>query len=288
MGGAIVRLPLTASLLAVLVLFPATGRATMIVRSYDPAVNDRFYVGEDKAFVGDPYDFSGVGYSNGARWVTLVSDNCFLSATHFHPGVGESVTFWDTNVRTGPSFSYTVTGGVQVGSTDLWVGWFDGTVTVDTSIARYPVLVLPSASDYLGLGLYNYGVDHRVGRNVLDDLAAVTVGGATGLTAWYDYDNNDVPAVGGAETYLEPGDSGAPTFTVFNSNLAMIGTHWAITDYPVIDGASSLDTFVPEYLDEISGILAGRGQAVISVPEPSACWSLLLGLGCWCLRRRRF
>lgn len=281
------RPSLTAIFVVLLTLCPATGRGTMIVRSYDPALNDRFYEGGDKAFVGGPYDFSGIGYSNGAHWATLVSDNCFLSATHYHPGVGETVTFWETNVRTGPSFSYTVTGGVQVGSTDLWVGWFDGTVTVDTSIARYPVLVLPAAGDYLGLGLYNYGVDHRVGRNVLDDLASVTVGASSGVSAWYDYDNNDFPAVGGAETYLQPGDSGAPTFAVFNSNLAMIGTHWAITDFPVIEGASSLDTFVPEYADDINGILAGRGQAVITVPEPSAGWCLLLGLGCWCFRRRR-
>jgi hypothetical protein len=271
-------------LIASMFLCPTASRGTMIIRNYTPARNDRFYVGSDKNFVGQLYDFSGVGYSSSSHWATLVTDNCFISAYHYHPGTGETVTFRGTNVLTEPSFTYTVTGGTRIGGTDLWVGWFDKSVTVNSSIARYPVEMLPTANDYKGLILYNYGVSQRVGRNVLDDLYIASDGTSTGATAWYDYDNNDIPSVGGDETYLQGGDSGAPSFAVVNSNLALIGTHWAITSTPLY----SVDTFVPEYYNDINAVVALRGQSVMAVPEPSIFWYLPLISGfLWLQRRRR-
>jgi hypothetical protein len=244
--------------IVLMLLFPLVSRGAMTVRDFTPARHDRFYAGSGKAFVGEPYDFSGVGMGNSGHWATLVSDNCFLSAYHRRPSVGEKVTFWASNELSGPSYTYMVTGGTRVGTTDIWVGWFDRAVIVDESIARYSVPLLRSAKGYIGLVLYNYGMTHRVGRNVLDKLAMDTIGGSTGLTAWYDYNNNHVPSVGDDETYQQSGDSGAPSFAVFNSRLALIGIHWAITRYPY----SSTDTFIPEYFDEINKVLKERGQSL--------------------------
>jgi hypothetical protein len=248
-----------ALLIASLLLLPTCVRGDMIVRDYRPVRHDRFYSGSDKSFVGAAFNFSGVGISSSGHWATLVADNGFLSAFHRHPAVGETVTFWATNDHTGPGFTYTVTGGKRVGRTDIWVGWFEK--PVDISISRYPVLVLRAIKSYIGLRLFNYGMIHRVGQNVLDGLAWFKYGGSTELSLLYDYDNNDDPSVGGDETWLMGGDSGAPSFAVFNSELALIGIHCAITSRT----ANSIDSFVPVYFDEINKVLARRGQSLTRV-----------------------
>ncbi|NTW54998.1 MAG: hypothetical protein HGB15_09650 [Chlorobaculum sp.] len=239
--------------IALIVLLPLVCRAEMIVKNYTPASNYRFYVGKDKDFVGDHYDFSGVGYGSAGHWATLVSNDCFLSALHLHPSVGEKITFWTSNLLTGLSHTYTVAGGERIGTTDLWLGWFD--TEVDASIARYPVPMFRSAKAYLGLELLNYGMTHRVGHNVLDGLDISQLGGSTGKIAIYGYNPYSVT---GNETFLQVGDSGAPSFAVFNSRLVLIGIHWSITHNP----DSSIDTFVPEYFDEINKVLKKRGQAL--------------------------
>lgn len=245
-------------LFAVLLTMPMAGRTEMIVRHYNPARHDRFYSGIDKDFVGASYDFSGVGMSNAGNWATLVTDNSFLSSSHRHPAPGETVTFWATNDLSGPSYTYKVKGGERIGMSDLWIGWFDSTVTVDNSIIRYQVPVLVAKKDYIGLKLYNYGMQHRVGRNVLDKIVPAQIGNTTGLTAVYDYDNKDVPLVGGDETCLKAGDSGAPSFAVFNSRLVFVGTHWAVSHNPF----GSIDTFIPVYIEQINKVLAKMGQSL--------------------------
>jgi hypothetical protein len=236
----------------------------MIVRNYSAAHNYRFYTGSDNNFVGGSYDFSGVGY--GSHWATLVTENCFLSAYHYHPATGETITFHANNNPAGASYSYTVTGGIKIGSSDLWLGWFDSSVTVNPSIERYSVPLFPTADDYLGLLLYNYGLNQRVGLNVLDELGITTVNGSIGVVNWYDYDNNDIPSVGGDETMLQGGDSGGPSFTIVNSSLTLLGIHWALTVAP----NGSLDTFVPAYVDAINAVLASRNQtlSLVSIPAP--------------------
>ncbi len=245
-------------LLLVMCLRPVSGLGAMVVRDYTPSRHDRFYSGAHKHFVGGRYDFSGVGFGRASHWVTLVSDNCFLTAYHRRPSTGETVTFWSTNSLDGPSYTYTVAGGARVGRTDLWVGWFDRAVVVDVSIARYPVPVLEASKRYCGLELYNYGMKQRVGRNVLDKFDRVRIGGSSGWVIWYGYGHRDHRLVGGDETALRAGDSGAPSFAVFNSRLALIGIHWAKTLFP----PGSYDTFVPEYYDQINDILAERGQSL--------------------------
>ena len=242
---------------------------SITIRDYQPLRHDRFYTGNDKAFVGDPYDFSGVGLSNNGTWASLISDSYFISANHFHPSSG--VTFWEDNSLSGPSHSYTIAGGQQIGSTDLWVGWF--TSTVDASIARYPILDLPLANDYIGLVGYNYGITNRVGLNVIEDVQFISPGFPNSYVFIYDYDNNDVPSVGGDETFLETGDSGAPSFSISSGMLALTGVHAGI-DSPLF-----ADTAIPAYIAEINAVLDDQGQSVTLVPEPGAGMLIFAGMG---------
>lgn len=249
--------------------FTATAPGVMVIRNYQTLRHERFYAGIDKAFAGDPYDFSGVGQGTSGQWATLVSDSFFISATHYHPAVGSSVSFWETNSLTDPSHTYVVAGGQQIGGTDLWVGWFGAAVAVNLN--RYPVLDLATASDYLGLVQYNYGVSHRLGLNVTEGIGVETVGASTG-TVWYaDYDNDDTPTVGGDETFLQGGDSGGPTFNLASGQLALIGIHWAISDdFPgTNEGEVFVDSAVPAYIDAINGVLDDQGQSLTLIPEPA-------------------
>jgi hypothetical protein len=266
--------------------FVAAAPATMVIRAFDAPRHERFYIGMDKAFIGDPYDFSGVG-GNGSAWATLISDCYFISATHAHPSVGANVTFFETDDLFGASHTYTVMGGQQIGGTDLWVGWF--AAAVDPDLARYPVLDLPFSTDYFGLTQWNYGVNHRVGLNVTEDFDAITVGPSTGSVFVADYDNSDTPSVGGDETFLQSGDSGAPTFNIIDGKLALIGIHWAISDdFPGTDeGELFIDSAVPAYISEINDVLDDKGQQLTLVPEPASAALLLAGACCLALRRRR-
>ncbi|MGB0744074.1 MAG: hypothetical protein ACPGSB_06070 [Opitutales bacterium] len=262
-------------------------QAAMVIRDYDPARHDRFYSGVDKAFIADDYDLSGVGRS-GEHWATMISDSYFLSANHYHPGVGSSVTFWESNNFAGPNHSYTVASGQRVGSTDLWVGRLAATAAA--SIARYAIPVFPSEISYLGQTLYNYGKDHRVGRNVSDGIVTISTGGSTGRTLVYDYDNNDVPSVGGDETFLQGGDSGSSTFIARDSELFLTGIHWAITnEFPGFEGEFSVDSFVPRYINDINALLANGGESLSLhlIPEPSAILPAALFITALMCRRRR-
>lgn len=256
----------------------------MVIRNHQPLSHNRF--ANNNAFIGNPYDFSGVGFT-GTHWATLISDSYFISATHFHAAINDTVTFWETNDQSGPSHSYTVAGGQQIGGTDLWVGWLNS--AVDSSIARYSVLDLPTAPEYLGLTLYNYGLTHRVGRNVSDFLFSTTVGPSTGDTMWFDYDNIDTPSVGGDETFLQVGDSGAPSFTVYGGQLTALGIHWAVTNNVPLtnEGEYSIDTFVPSYITALNAVLNPQGQSVSVVPEPSAALFIFIGATALALRHRR-
>ncbi len=268
------RSPCASFLIAVLlpiipsILSPTILHADMLIRSYDAARHSRFYSGIDKAFLGNPYDWSGVGYSNTERWATLVSSQYFVSAYHFFPGPGAQVTFWEGNDLAGPSHTYTVESGARIGTTDLYIGWFD--TPVDASLAVYSVLDLSSNGLYIGMELHNYGLVHRVGRNTADAVAPYSEAGSTGESLFFDF-NTLTNIVGGDETYLWFGDSGAPTFAIYDGELALLGVHWSITDTTApFEGESSIDTFIPSYIDDLDAVMTtGYGGAILTVPEPS-------------------
>ena len=130
-------------LLATLLLRADVGTATITLYSPVPARNDRFYVGtpeNPKQFVGDPYDWSGIGRSN--HWATMISPSYFVSATHYTPS--GNLSFYATNVATGPEV-HSIQSAVQVFAeysghilpTDLWLGKL--ATPVSSAIATYPI-----------------------------------------------------------------------------------------------------------------------------------------------------
>ena len=262
----------------------AVTRADMTIRVHVPQRHDRFYSGSDKAFLGQAYDWSGVGKSTDSRWVTMISPSYFLSAAHYTPN--GNVTFYEGNDVGGPSHTYSIASGVKVGATDLWLGKLSTTLDPSHNIAYYPILMLGADSLYPGIELYNYGQQNRVGRNVIDDngIQIFTEAPSTGMSMYYDYDNNDVPSVGGDETFLIPGDSGGPSFAVWNNELALLGIHW-FNGYENGEPRQSGDTFVPAYFNDIR---AGMGsESPTAVPEPSTMVLVAVGGLAALLRHRR-
>ena len=117
-----------------------------------------------------------------------------------------------------------------------------------------------------------------MGRNVIDGFVTQTVGGSTTDSVLYDYDGNDIPSVGGDETWLVSGDSGAPSFVASGSVLGVIGVHWSHTTTDEGDPVGSGDSFAPAYLTDIETLMVGESPTVLTVvPEPG---SLLLALLC--------
>lgn len=266
---------------------PPVVRAEMRIREFDAARHDRFYDEPDKDFIGVAYDWSGVGKS-GNRWVTMISPIHFLSAEHFEP-TGD-VTFYEENDLSGTSHTYQIASGKQIGTSDLWLGTL--ATSVHSTIAYYPVLELDSAASYIGRELYNYGAgkdtEQRVGRNVIEDIvkgvSTDPADGNTGVAMLFDFDNNDVITVGGDETYLQSGDSGAPSFTVWNNGLALLGIHWFNSGTAGVDSG---DTFVPAYLDDLNANMTGYSVTVVPEPATMALWLLGLVSMLAIARRRR-
>ena len=80
-------------------------------------------------------------------------------------------------------------------------------------------------------------------------------------------------SIGQDETYLQPGDSGGPSFAVVNGQLALLGEHYDISGYgnPNSDGSSwSGDGFLPYYVSTIDSMLPANQQIAVVVPEPSS------------------
>ena len=125
---------------------------------------------------------------------------------------------------------------------------------VDAALNYYPILLHDTEATYVGTELFNYGKLSLVGRNVIEGFSDITEG-STGRVMIYDFDDNDVIDVGGDETFLEGGDSGGPSFTVWNGQLALLGIHWYHDKDSVWESG---DTFVPAYIDDINANMAGN------------------------------
>jgi len=242
----------------------------MLIRAFDAKRHDRFYADADKAFVGEPFDWSGVGKTNGGEWVTMISPSYFLSAAHLAPDTGDVVTFYEGNDESTPHTYLVAAGGQQIWMdgvpTDLWLGKL--TVPLDPAhhIKHYPILLLGSDSLYVDQEIFNYGKVDLVGRNVIEWIQVVTSGSSSGVSVLYDYDDDDVIDVGGDETLLQSGDSGGPTFGSWNGELTLLGIHWF--NGQADDGTwFSGDTFVPPYINVINDLM--NGEALTVVPEPA-------------------
>jgi hypothetical protein len=232
------------------------------------ATNDRF--SNDPTFIANNMDLSGVGIDSTGKWATLVSENVFLSANHFHPSNGSVITFFATNNPTGSSITRTVASGQRIGDTNIWVGVLSS--SVDANYAFYNIGLTPGLgqnSYMVGRSVNSYTTtrDIAVGRNVLDSTGTFTVDGATGTAILATYnDPGGVPY----ESLLQDGDSGAPIFTTDVSNeLTIVGTNWFVSTVGLVEASGFTDLSLNR--DTIQTIIAAN-----AVPEPTSIAMLSL------------
>ena len=229
----------------------------------------------------------------------MISPTYFISATHDHPTPGQTVTFHLDNNPNGPTFTYTVSSvgyqtsssqiaGASYSGSDVWLGQL--TSPVASSIAKYPVEVLPSMSSYIGQTIWTYGYSNRVGKNNIDSISVLNGVYTPETTQVMYFDYNATGGQGPDECYLEGGDSGGPAFAVVNGSLALgtgfvnavdlgLTTPPGVYNTGIYDGAPSGDAFVPFYVSQLDAAMTGGEQISTVVPEPATL--TLLGLALW-------
>lgn len=265
--------------------------ADMQVQGYSANVNDRF--NDSTSFLGEAYNFSGVGNSSGSAgtgvWGTMISPQYFVSASHAHPGPGTALTFYSTNNANGPSYTGTVASGTPIidaagNYSDLWLGELTAPIPSSADIAYYPI-AYSAGGNYDGLGIYVYGVPNRLGYNHIGATAMQALGVQNGTEVSESLYSDGFDALPGGleEAYLQPGDSGGPEFAVVDGSLALIGTN------SFINGYDSGAVLVPYYLPQIQALmnLTDAQAGVAAVAEPAAGWLVAAGLGLLLVARRR-
>ena len=125
------------------------------------ATNDRFYVGADKAFIGAGLNLSGVGQASNGASATMISPQYFITAYHY--SAGGTVTFYEGDTTASGGHTYTVDSSFSFTTTyngspsDVYLCRLTAPIPASDNITYYPVLNLPSYSDYVGMTIYNYG-----------------------------------------------------------------------------------------------------------------------------------
>lgn len=263
-------------------------QADLTVRGYSPLLHDRF--NNHPSFIGSGIDWSGVARSSNGLWATMISDNYFLSAAHFAPGIGSKLTIYGSNDINGPKQEVNVIGGQSIAGSDLWLGQIDQA----TNFATYSVV---SPTNLVGQDVFMFGVSSpfpveaqmRLGRNTVEGFFKnfTDPGLPTGDIYIYDYDN-PTGGVGDDEAIVEGGDSGAPTFLVVGNTPLLLGLHWFRYAGDFSDSSSgSGDTAAPSYITELNQAMVGGQQvSIVFVPEPSAMALVGVSLAAWGFRRR--
>jgi len=278
-------------------------RAQMVVADYTALTNDRFK--NDPSFFASAYDFSGVGRGSSGKWATMVSENVFISANHYHPAIGEALTFHLDNDPFGATLVRSVSGGVHIANSDVWVGWLDSPVS--SGVASYTIpnyaaanVIQFSATPLSGATILTVGkspggnvggvsnTNFVVGQNVIDGFdTGVSVGSVVNdVTRWIQ----DIPSDANKvlyESLLQSGDSGAPSFYVdLTGQMQVEGLHFSVGSLLIYGKKreASYDTYLPNFKQDIESQILLHS---ISVPEPSAVSLFCVALGGLLLRRKK-
>ena len=267
---------------------PASG--ALLIAGSSPATNDRF--ANNPSFVAAAYDWSGVGRAASGAWATLLTPNVFLSATHYRPAIGSTVTFYPGNDPSATALGRTVAGGQQIAGSDLWIGHFAS--ALPPSIETYARVTIPiSSPTFATSGLAgaaglmsgvsaspSYGPDpilaHAVGTNAVElFIPGVSTGGSTGDTL---VTVRNLPGDGAFgyvptthESQLTVGDSGSPLMLISGGQLHLAGIAWAVgmADIDPGDGVAARELSYYTYTGNLETGIANY-IALNSVPEPSA------------------
>ncbi len=277
--------------------------AGMTVNGYSVATADQYdRFNNSAAFIGNPYDWSGVGRTTTGKWGTLISPSFVISATHFAPEFGTSIRFYTGNDPLGGFVDRTIGASVALtqlgfpGSSDLVLTQLNTPVT---GVASYAIAAPTSPASLVGQQLYVWGqadtvpvqTSMRLGTNqVFNVIPALNDGTSVGSVFVYDYNTATSPD----EARLVSGDSGGPSFLVGPNGPAIVGIHWFNTEpADMLTGSlqGSGDTLVSSFVTELNNAMSATGSServrVVAVPEPSSLALLLMGLGAVVRRRRR-
>ena len=286
----------TLQVVLLLFFFSSSCQADLLVNQYNTNLHDRF--SNSSQFIGNPYDWSGVGKRVSGpgpftgRWATMVSDSFGLAVNHASPEVGSTVRFYHSNDPAGSFEDRVVAQTFSYGSADLRLIRF--ATAVSANVEKYTLYDTP-ASGAAGLDLKVFGLASandfapetrvRLGTNTADGvLPAGQISGINYDSLLFDYDTSE----GQGEARVAGGDSGAPSFVIENNTPLLIGLH--NFQYTADDGSTgSGDIFLPSYIDAINDDLAGFGESlsVFSVPEPTSGALIGIGLIGLLIRRNR-
>lgn len=253
------------------VALPLLSWSAINIDAFTTLKNDRF--ANDAQFIMSQYDLSGVAIADNGRFVTMVSNNVFLSAHHFYPSNGSSVTFYATNDSAGGSAVRTVQSSQRIGTTDIRIGILNAPLSsayktynfstedidsfsIDPNAFTQSDIYLQNAY-ILGRSPSTFSIsqDLAVGRNVIDNFGSITVSGTTDLAAITTVNDNGDTNYVTHEAKLNIGDSSAPMFIDDgNGGLTMVGINWFIGNDGSndINGQSYLgnyDTEIQDYID---------------------------------------
>jgi hypothetical protein len=227
-------------------LLSAIGVHALVVKGYDPAVNDRFSSGypgapvpnKDPQFIGKDLDWSGVGWwkKDPQYSVTLITPKNFACTYHMAPSVGDVIRFLG---RDGILHEYHVAKlqwvdlgkkNGEIVEADTGVGTFTETVPFEDQVTHYPVAVSPNGAidSFIGKKILTYGHMARIATNEIVEGLMVN-----GVASEYSFYTDGLSTGMGK---VEVGDSGSPVFMVINGKLALVGTHWKIDTDSMVSG----------------------------------------------------
>ncbi|MEX0326381.1 MAG: hypothetical protein AB3N33_09875 [Puniceicoccaceae bacterium] len=225
-----------------LAFFPFAGWSALVIEGRLEATNNRF--ANDPSFIAGTA-LNGVGRSidfNEGKWGTLVSSNVFISAYHYRPLVGNTLTFHATNDPTGPSESRKVIDARRMGTSDIWVGVLDSSLPPEyapldfydqplTTEAEFDTSSIKDLQAFM-IGRWEDTVslvtNFAVGQNLLEHWlpagtfanvnqpVLIAVQDLPGDTDWF------VPY----EAWVKAYDSGAPLVVDLGGTLTVVGLNW--------------------------------------------------------------
>jgi len=240
------------------ILFFASSAVTygvIQIADFSAATNDRF--DNDASFIANSYNLSGVALANqgSGRWLTMVSENVFLSSNHYFPSNGTSATFYQGNDPSGTSVLRTIQKSQRVASSDIRIGTLNAGLGGEFSFYDFATDDISDTLSFInspyfesdaymfGLSSTSYTVsqDMAVGRNKLDRWSnSITAGGTSDVAIAANVDSSGDTNYLTYEAFLQIGDSGAPMMVDTGSGaLTIVGMNW----FKGTDGGTDVNGF---------------------------------------------
>jgi len=235
------------------------------IRGYEPIRHDRF-IGFPSAPTlnsGAWFDASaycGVGWSvsDPRRQFVLVSPQHFLFAAHWGLQPGEVIRFLAPDGTLHDAVVESATHVTVNGNgVDLMLGRLSAPVT---GIKPLPYLHFADSSSYGNIALQVFGENARVGAGKLRGYNNLDPG--TGMT-WMSYFARMASETGQDDCNFTIGDSGSPTFSMWNGKPALVGTHSMLFTDAQHTFYFNYDSFVPTYVPQIDELMAVDGWRMI-------------------------